>query len=96
MKLSGPKPLSDILAATLNQLGISAKIKQHEVLDIWEQIVGEQIARVATAENIRDGKLFISVKNSTWRNELLYLKQEIIQKINSRMNQEIINDIIFR
>jgi len=96
MRTSHPKPLIDILTATLKQLGLGTKIKQHEVLDLWSQIVGDQISKVTSAESIRDGKLFIAVKHSAWRNELLFLKQELIQKINKEMNQEIIKDIIFR
>jgi predicted nucleic acid-binding Zn ribbon protein len=96
MKSSNPKLLSDILAVTLKQLGLGAKIKQYEVLDSWDHIVGKQIAKISSAENIHDGKLFIKVKHSTWRNELLFLKKELIEKINKKMNQEIIKDIIFR
>jgi len=96
MRTSHPKPIADILMATLKQLGLGTKIKQHEVLDLWSQVVGDQIARVTSAESIREGKLFITVKHSAWRNELLFLKQELIQKINDKMNQEIIKDIIFR
>jgi len=47
------------------------------------------------AESIRDGKLFVRVKNAAWRNELLYLKKEIIDKINGEMKQKIVKDIIF-
>ena len=83
MRTSHPKPLIDILTATLKQLGLGTKIKQHEVLDLWSQIVGDQISKVTSAESIREGKLFITVKHSVWRNELLFLKQELIQKINS-------------
>jgi len=96
MRSSNPKPLADILSTALKQLGLGTKIKQYELLNLWDQIVGEQIAKVTTAESIRDGKLFINVKHSAWRNELQYLKQELIQKINEKMNQEIIKDIIFR
>jgi len=96
MKSSNPRPIADVIAKAIQQLGLGTKFKQHEILDMWSQIVGEQISKVAVAESIRDGKLFVSVKHSTWRNELIFLKQEIITRINNRMSQIIINDIIFR
>jgi predicted nucleic acid-binding Zn ribbon protein len=96
MKSSSPRPIADVIAKAIQQLGLGTKFKQHEVLDLWSQIVGEQISKVTAAESIRDGKLFVSVKHSTWRNELIFLKQELIARINKRVNQVIINDIIFR
>jgi len=96
MRSSFPKPLASAITQTINQLGIGVKIKEHEALDAWTQIVGEQISKVAIAETIRDGKLFVKVAHSTWRNELMFLKHDLIVRINKRMNQNIVKDIIFR
>jgi hypothetical protein len=38
----------------------------------------------------------VRVSQAPWRNELLFLKKELIAKINSRMKREIVNDIVFR
>ena len=96
MKSREPKRIGSAIAATLGQLGLEMKVKQYEVLEIWAEIVGEQIARVAIPERITDGKLYVSVSRSTWRNELLFLKKELIAKLNHAMNQDIVKDIIFR
>ena len=96
MKLSKPKPISRAISSVIEQLGIGAKIKQYEVINSWSKIVGEQIAKVSTAERMEGGKLFVRVSRSTWRNELLFLKKELISKINKTINQEIVKDIIFR
>ena len=96
MKLSKPKQLSSSIESALQQLGLSARVKQYEVLDRWPSIVGEHIAKVTNPERIDRGRLIIRVTRSTWRNELTFLKKEIIAKINIAMKQEIVNDIIFR
>ena len=96
MKAKHPKRISLAITSTLEGLGLGAKVRQYEVLDVWPMIVGESIAHVATAERIVDGKLFVSVTRSTWRNELLFLKKELIGRINTAMQQEIVKDIIFR
>ena len=96
MKLSHPKPISNAISSIIDQLGIGVKIKQYEVVNSWSKIVGEQIAKVSSAERMEGGKLFVRVSRSTWRNELLFLKKELISKINKTINQEIVKDIIFR
>ena len=91
-----PRHIGSGISAVLRQLGLGAKLRQYEVLEAWPRVVGENIARISTAESIRDGKLFVSVVHSVWRNELIFLKKEIIEKLNKEMNQEIVKDIIFR
>ena len=96
MRTSNPKHIGNALSSTIHQLGIESKIKQGEVLDAWSRIVGEQIAKVTSADRIENGKLFVHVTRATWRNELVFLKQALITKVNKEMNQEIVKDIIFR
>lgn len=94
--MKSPRLIKTPIESVLMRLGIGTKLKQYEVLDLWSQIVGEQISKVTNAEILRDGKLFVSVKHSTWRNELVFLKNEIINKINKEMKSEVVKDIIFR
>ena len=80
----------------LQELGLGKRLKQYEVLESWPKIVGGQIAKVASAERIEAGKLFVCVSRAPWRNELVFLKNELITKINKALKQEIVKDIIFR
>ncbi len=96
MKSAGPKNLRNAIASLVEDLGLTRKLQQGKILDDWPIIVGEQIARVTVAERLDAGKLFVHVTRSTWRNELIFLKAELINKINSYVNQEIVKDIIFR
>ena len=96
MRRSTPKKFDDALASVIGELGIQGKISRYEVLQRWPQIVGEQIAGVTRADHIEGDILFVSVHRSTWRNELLFLKRELIDKINAAMHKVIIKDIVFR
>ena len=96
MKSDTPKTLREAIGSTLDKLGLGSKLKEYDVVNAWPSIVGEQIANVAIAESIKDGKLFVRVSRSTWRNELTMLKKELITKINQTMNGDIVKDIIFR
>lgn len=89
------RQIGSAIESVLKQLGIGEKLRQYEVLDLWPSVVGEQISKVTKAERIHDGKLFVSVKYSTWRNELIFLKTELITKLNQSMDQNVVKDIIF-
>lgn len=96
MKRTEPRRVKDAIDAVVQQLGLGTRLKQYDVLDLWPEIVGEQIAGIARAERIDRGVLTVRVSRATWRNELLFLKSDLLAKINKQMNGEIVHDIIFR
>ena len=82
MKNSNPKRLGDLIPALLEKLGLAQGLHDRRVLERWAQIVGPKIADVTVAERIRDGRLWVSVSHPVWRNELVFMRQELIAKIN--------------
>ena len=96
MRRSQPKLIGGVIDSAIRELGIGKRLKDFELLEKWPQIVGEQIAKVTTPQRMENGKLFIHVSKSPWRNELVFLKRALIQKINMVMEQDIVKDIIFR
>ncbi len=91
----GPKPLSKSLSILLKSLGIENRIKQNEIIVRWPEIVGEKLSKVTTADKIENVLLFVRVTNSAWRNELIYMKNEIINRIYSSLKTDLIRDIRF-
>ena len=96
MMRSFPRPFGSVMASVLDRLGISKKLKRYEIFDLWPQIVGPQIAQVTKIDYIEGDKLYVSVAKSTWRNELMFLKKDLVEKINASLRQQVISDIIFR
>ena len=87
--------LNKILAGILKEYGIEKQVKEAEALNIWQEEIGVRIARVTEPLKVADGKLFVKVKSSSWRSELILLKPAILNKINKRLGKLIIKDIVF-
>jgi predicted nucleic acid-binding Zn ribbon protein len=96
LRQTKPKLIRNSIQAILNDYGLLPRMKQFEALNLWAEIVGEQIAKVAKAEKIDHGSLIVRVEKPVWRNELIFLKKEIIAKINEMMKEEIVKEIIFK
>jgi predicted nucleic acid-binding Zn ribbon protein len=88
--------LGTVLDALLRSLGIDQQVEQYKIFDAWNEVVGEQVAKVAKPERIRNGTLIVSVTNAPWRAELTFRKKEILEKIRATLNSNSITDIIFR
>lgn len=96
MKSTKIKILSTALDDVLKQYGLDIKLRKFEALNVWEKVVGEQIAKVTKPERIERDVLYVRVKKAVWRNELVFLKKEIIKKINKELEEEIVKEIVFR
>jgi predicted nucleic acid-binding Zn ribbon protein len=68
-------------------------IEEYRAFRSWNEVVGEVIAKVAVPNKVMNGVLYVSVKNSTWRQELIMQKPMILEKFASRFGQGIIKDI---
>lgn len=90
------KAIRSVVEQVIKELQLGRTLLQYKVLEEWGTLVGDRIAQVTTAERVVDGKLIVKVKSSVWRNELTFMKGEIITLINGRFNEEIITDIIFK
>ncbi len=96
MRTAVPKQLGGVLASVIQNLGIGQRLKKAEALDRWNEIVGEQIARVTVPVRVEGETLVVHVTSSVWRNELVFLKRELIAKVNKAVQKDLIKDIIFR
>lgn len=88
--------LGDALQALVQSLGIEKQVEQYKIFEVWNGIVGEQVAKVAQPERIHNGILIVAVNNAPWRNELTFKKKEILEKIHLQTNSKSILDIKFR
>ncbi len=95
-KASTPKDFGLILDSVIQKLGIGPKLKKAEAIDKWEEVVGEQIGKVTRPLRIEGEALLVHVTSAVWRNELVFLKRELIAKVNKSVGYEIIKEIIFR
>jgi predicted nucleic acid-binding Zn ribbon protein len=90
------EPIGPAINDLVKSLGIQKKLQEYDAVVIWEEAVGERIARMTKATRIVQGVLFVQVKTSTWRNELTLRKKEIIDKLNTSIGTEVVKDIRFQ
>lgn len=88
--------LGDALRSLVNALGIEKQVDQYRIFDLWNGIVGEQVAKVAVPERVHNGILIVKVSNAPWRSELTFRKREILEKIHETTHTKSISDIKFR
>ena len=89
------KKLGIVIDHLIKSEGIEQPILQNKALINWEEIVGKQIAKHSTPEEVKHGVMVVRVETPVWRNELTLRKNEILEKLNKGSHTKIIQDIKF-
>ena len=62
----------------------------------WNLVVGKEISGVSSIDKIARGILHVRVEGKEWVSVLEPLKLKIIQEINSRAGESLLNSIVFK
>jgi len=84
------------MLSLVRELGIAPKMAQYDVITVWAEVVGPQIARVSVPQRVENGVLFVTVATAPWRAELSMKRLELLEKLNARIGTKVLNDIRFR
>jgi predicted nucleic acid-binding Zn ribbon protein len=87
--------LGEVLEKSLKRLDPSGRLGEYGVWPIWNEAVGDMVARNAQPEKIRQGTLFVKVSSPVWMQQLQYLKETIVEKINRELGKEVVKNIFF-
>ncbi|OWK72174.1 DUF721 domain-containing protein [Pedobacter sp. AJM] len=87
--------MKDAISKMLDVYRLRRKFDETFILAIWPEIMGTAIANRTTQIYIKDKKLFIRIESSVIKNELVMVRQGIIQKLNEHAGSVVINEMIF-
>ncbi len=83
------------MPGVLSKSSIGKDFSAHMAVYYWPEIVGKGIAEHVKALRIENKILFLYSENPSWSNQLMYMKMDIISKVNHYMGVRIIEDIRF-
>ena len=96
VKKSDPmQRLGAVLDQSLKRFDLSQRLDEYGVWPIWNDVVGKTIARNAQPEKIRNGTLFVKVTSPVWMQQLQFMKEMIVDKINQRLDCAAVKNLFF-
>ncbi len=96
MRRSKTEKIDQLIQQVLKENNLDGKLKEYELVSSWEKVIGKTVANATTDIYIRNRKLFVKVRSSVIRNELLMIKDGLIKALNREVLANIIDDIIVR
>jgi len=87
---------SNILSGLAKRLGLESKLLEARLQRHWPEIMGEPIASQTWPAHIRFKKLYLTVRNSVWLQQLTFLKPTLLAKLHEAAETAMIEDIMLR
>ena len=87
--------VGEVLGSSLKRLDLSYRLNEYGVWPVWDEVVSKTIAANAQPEKIRNGTLFVKVTSSVWMQQLQFMKEMIAEKLNHRLNREVVKNVFF-
>lgn len=69
------------------------KLQQYGLFAIWDEVVGDRVAKHAQPLRMMDTTLVVRVDHPTWMQELQMLKPDLLRKIHAHVAPKLIRDI---
>jgi hypothetical protein len=88
--------LGDAMKKFLDGSRIKGGIQALQIEDVWEEIMGKTVARYTDKLQIIGDKLIITTNVAPLKNELIYQKEKIKQRVIEALGQKVVNEVIIQ
>ena len=86
--------LGDMIKAFYRDNQRDSALDEQVVLDSWKDVVGDFVNAHTLSTSIKNGVFYVKVDADSLKNELLYAKSMLLKKLNSKVEKEILKDIV--
>jgi predicted nucleic acid-binding Zn ribbon protein len=90
------KPLKKAIDQLLRAYGYQNQLDEIELLKIYESQVGKMFVNHTKDVYYKDKTLVIHLDSSSLKQELSYVKEGLMQKLNQRMGKTMVEKIIIK
>ena len=88
--------VGNLIQSILRQRGLDGKLREYRAWQIWDEVVGPQIAARARPIRIREGILEVRVDQPVWMQQLQLMKPKILARLNERLEGAALKDLYLR
>jgi hypothetical protein len=92
----GEYSIGEALKEFLKKSRLKNGVQALQVEEAWEKIMGKTIADYTDKIEIINGTLFISTSVAPLKNELVYQKEKIIERVNEALGERVIKEVVIK
>ena len=96
MRKSQTRKIDLVIREFLNEIKIDRKLKEVHLVSEWETLMGKMVSSRTRSVYIRNKILFVHVTSSVLKNELIMMRQTIVEKLNEIAGEKLVEEVVVR
>jgi hypothetical protein len=88
--------LGAVIEEAIKGLGLGDAVAKGAAMHFWPEVVGETVARVTSPETVRGNTLVVNVADSAWLQQLRYMEEPVVEKLNAAVGKPVIEGLYFK
>ena len=95
MIVKEPEKIGNAILEALGKMGFTERLRKQSAVTKWPELVGGTIAKQTEALRIDGDTLVVKVYQAAWRQQLVYFKEELLEKLRGELGPDSVEDIRF-
>lgn len=87
--------IKDVLSLLIGSYKMEEHFQAERIKEIWFEVVGKYVANYTEKLSVKNHVLYVKLKVPELRNDMLYVKTALMQKLNKQIGSEYLQDIKF-
>ena len=96
MKRQFEKTIGNIINEYLKDSQLENRVWEERIAEVWQATLGDLITRETDRIHLAGGHLFITLRSSALKTELMMRRSAIARALNERLGQEVIKNVVIR
>ena len=92
----GEYSIGDALKGFIKKSNLKNGTRAIQIEEVWEQLMGKTIAKYTDKIEIINNTLFIRTSVGPLKNELMFQKQQIIDRVNETFGENVISNVVIQ
>lgn len=88
--------IQEAMQQFLKQSRLRTGIQAVQIEELWESLMGKTIAKYTDKIQVSGNTLFINTSVAPLKNELLYQKEAIIERVNEALKEKLIKNVVIK
>lgn len=94
MKRTEPISIKQLIDKVMLESDTREEMMQQRASYLWTEVVGAGVNRFTFRRYVDKGVLHVYITSASLKNDLGFLRQNIVKEINSRLGAEVLSDIV--
>ena len=90
------QPVGAVIRQVVRELQLGPKLAQSELRALWLSELGPLTNKHTTEVSFRSGVLYVNVNSAPLRQELMYGRAELVTRLNAKLTDPCVQDIVIR